>query len=180
MGERSEIINLVEKKTEKFSIGSYNNLKNSIQKNLVKIEKYFQLLEHNHCEIKNNIKKYSKINTLNIAEGSSLSRSTIYANPNTLGVYVEERIKEIKENDILGIEKVKLLKEEKREFTHLFEGLKQNIIETHFQTLKIEELESEVQALNSEKENLILELNRMKNEYNKLKNSPSRNNIIKL
>ncbi|MBE4910193.1 hypothetical protein IMZ08_19325 [Bacillus luteolus] len=168
MGGEVNIRDMINEKTIKYGIGELNALKMNIQEQLYNLEKFFYELLAEQRTIREKGKKLSKLNVVKVVAGSKVPRSTIYANPNTLALYIEERIKEIEEDDLLRVREMERLKTEKRELIDCFQGLKLNIIDNQVLLYKINELESELKSVCGERDALSKEMLKIRNNNIKL------------
>lgn len=152
MDKQIEVRKLIERRVKEFGIGELNNQRKTIQDQLVKIEEYFQTILSEQKKVKDKTKELAKVNLSTVSSGTHIQRSTIYSNKNTLQVYIEKRIEEVKKEDILEINATNKMKNKNDDMIQLVEGLKQQVVDNFELSLQIQDLENELKLLHSQRE----------------------------
>ena len=119
--------NIVVEHLNRYGLGEFMLLKQGLRNQYIKLEEYFQecILK---CErIKKEIHSID-LSVKGICEAVGIGRSTLYANSDTLKVYLENRIKEVENIDLLNEKKVTYLEEKYTFAEKFFEATKINII----------------------------------------------------
>jgi hypothetical protein len=98
--EREDIIAATEEHLRQYNLGELAHYKDSTQEQFIMIEKYFLAAE---SRIKRAIEEMKSINfnMRGICNEINISKSTVYNNPNTLRLYIENRIADIEKQDML-------------------------------------------------------------------------------
>jgi hypothetical protein len=182
MDKENRIIELVKINVNKYTIGDFEKLRPKTQEQLVQIEKSLQQFIEEQNVIAEKIKEYSKLNLLTITTISGVRRSTVYHNENTLKKYIEERIEEVKSEDIFHLDKMKKLQLDIQFQKTYLENLQYHLIENEVLETKIRSLDTEVQDIYKHNEALMQQIFNLKQENNKLrqelKNSTSISNKV--
>lgn len=99
--ERENIIAATKERLEQFNLGDLNRYKESTQEQFITIEQYFLQTEERINKALEEIKSIN-FNIRGICNTINISKSTVYNNPNTLRLYIEERINDIENQDLLS------------------------------------------------------------------------------
>lgn|GEM_PF-3480477 len=160
---------LVESHLKQYNINpSFSQLSDIVQNQLIEIENFFQNYINEQiilAQLLNN----QKINLAKVCISTTISRSSVYNNPNVLKKYINERINDIEEKDTLGINKTKKITRDYELLRKYIEHLKIQIIENDIFELKIEELEKEIKDLNYINKHYALENSTLHTENENLK-----------
>jgi len=125
--EDDNLKGIVTENLNKYGLGEFMLMKQGVRSQYTQLEEYFQ-----KCILKcDGIKKeiFSiDLSVKGVCEAVGIGRSTLYVNSDTLKVYVENRIKEIENIDLLNEKKVVYLEEKYAIAENLFKSTKINII----------------------------------------------------
>ena len=109
--ERESIIAATQEHLKQFNLGDLSLYKESTREQFITIEQYFLETEERINKTLKEIKSIN-LNIRGICKAISISKSTVYNNPNTLRLYIEKRIDDIEKQDLLSkIKKEKLRNE---------------------------------------------------------------------
>ena len=109
--ERENIIVATQEYLKQFNLGDLSLYKESTREQFITIEQYFFEMEERINKTLKEIKSIN-LNIRGICKAISISKSTVYNNPNTLRLYIEKRIDDIEKQDLLSkIKKEKLRNE---------------------------------------------------------------------
>lgn len=174
--EREDIIAATEERLKQYNLGELSYFKDSTQEQYIVIEKYFLESE---ARIKKTVEDMKSINfnMRGICNEINISKSTIYNNPNTLRLYIENRIADIEKQDMM----LKYKNDKARErISELESFLNKSIIDQiEFNNLKVynEHLLSEVnrlmesnKVLGLERAEFVKKFNAMELELRRLRN----------
>jgi len=165
-----DIGKFVNENTVKFGIGEIEGISSIIvQKQLVQIEEYLQEFIKKQKQLSKQIKEYSKLSKSSVSKGANVPRSQININPNTLKIYIENRIKEIEKQDNLNIKMNERLKNSKRDLETNLNGLRQQIVDIYELKLELEMLESANKRLILLMESRQKEIQKLEEENSKLR-----------
>lgn len=174
--ERENIIAATKQRLKEFKLGDLNHYKETTMEQFITIEQYFLKTE---ARINKAFKEINsvKLKIRTICREINISKSTVYNNPNTLLLYIEQRIGCFEKQDLFS--KNKQVKAQER-ISDLEDFIDKAIIDQiEFNNLKVqnEYLQDEVHRLSEKNEvfsleraQLVKKLNEMDQELRRLRN----------
>ncbi|MFD1707530.1 hypothetical protein ACFSCZ_12430 [Siminovitchia sediminis] len=184
MGVEIDISARVNEKTIEYGIGKLNDVSSTkIQEQLVLIEKCLQEFRGEQNRLFEQIKEHSKLSILSVSKETDIKRSQIYKNPKTLKLYVENRISEIKKEDILKVNKLEQLRNDKRELSDHLDRLRQQVVDNFELKQLAEVLEAQNKRLNEQIERRQKDIYKLQKENDSLQkklNKLNSKNVIPL
>lgn len=179
MGKTNELIDIIKEKCLLFDInhGDYETLKPKLKEQILKIEETFQHHIKHHQEIREAIKN-SKLNVTNIISNSGLQRSSVYNNQEVLKKYIEERIQEIEQTDLLDIYSNEKKKEEYSILKEYLQQTQMNLLENDVLENKIEQLQSELESMYKINESLVEQVNHLNKQLEKEKKAKKKTTTV--
>jgi hypothetical protein len=167
-----EIKEYVNQNTNRFGIGELEEISSpKIQEQLIQIEVFLQDFCLHQKQLREKTKQYSKLSISSVSSGANVPRSQINLNINTLKLYIENRIMEIRKIDILNIKKYERHRGEKRELEKYTDGLRQQIVDAYELKLRLEMLEVENNRLIGQLELRQKDVQKLEEENSKLRKS---------
>ena len=166
---------------EKYDIHTpLDQLSNTIQDQLIEIEKYFQNHIDEQIELLEKL-KHQKINLAKVCTATKIPRSSVYNSPDILKKYINKRIDEIVQTDLLSLNKSNKFNEDYGFLKRYLENIKIQIIENDIFELKIQGLEKEITDLNHINRQYALEISKLykENENLKFQLIDKKSNVIK-
>lgn len=182
--EQENIVAATQGNLKQFNLGELNHYKESTQEHFIEIERFFQITEERITKSLEEIKSIN-FNIRGVCNAVKISKSTVYNNPNTLLLYIENRISNIEKQDLLSKNKQGKTRERITELERFLD--KAIIDQIEFNNLKIhnEHLQAEVnrlivknELLGMERIELVKNLNNIELELKKLRNK--KGNLISL
>ncbi|BCB39957.1 hypothetical protein BCJMU51_4871 [Bacillus cereus] len=174
--ERENIIAATKERLEQFNLGDLNRYKESTQEQFITIEQYFLQTEERINKALEEIKSIN-FNIRGICNTINISKSTVYNNPNTLRLYIEERINDIENQDLLsknkqGKQQIRISELEKFLDRTIIDQIEFNNLKVHNECLQdeVNRLTERNELLGLERAKLVRRLNDMDLELRKLRN----------
>lgn len=163
----------------KYNIGIFDDFKPLLKKQLLEIEEYIQRTYQTRLEAIKTYKDYS-VSIFSISKNTSVSKATIYNNPNTLKKYIEIRIKdfELQEKGFYDKDKVIRLEETITEQQLLLDNTATQFIEMNNLKITLNELGKEIERKDKTIEYLTQTNIQLEKELQKLRKEILKSNTV--
>lgn len=160
-----------------FDLDDWASLKETEQKQLIKLETYFKECESIYENCQSQIKGI-KLDIRNISKMANVGKSTIYNSSNLIKPYVESRVAQLsnRNTDV----QLKEMMESYTELKKVFENNINVFVHKKNYELEIEKLEKEIDNQRLKIEFLLTERARLNEENMKLKNELNKSKKIKI
>lgn len=168
MGNEINIDSRVKSYLKEFQVNIIDIDSTKLSDQLKNIEEYFlnkQQDQQNHYK---SFKDARKVNINKLSQETSISRSSIYNNPNTLQKYIEHRITMLNDLDIGGLNYLNKTEDKIKLLENINDNLQVETINSFEKQLYTEKLEKQLESLLVKRQNDIQEIINLKKNIKKL------------